>query len=205
MGDPDRGKKLDPFTLFLTVACLALVVLVLLLARQNVRLKKELGSFTAGGAEEVHLEGEVFPALTLFDAGGTDQVVDFGGGEAGKQTLLLIFSSQCPACVQTIPLWEEVFAGLGNRPEDEPGPVQVLAIQTDMPDPQEPEGEAGGMLTAAMPFQVFGFRDPATSKELARVPYIPAALLLDSGGTVVRTWIGVPDDTAQDELRRLIE
>lgn len=190
--------------MFMMVACLVLVILVLMLARQNVQLKKELGSFTAGGADQVHMEGQVFPVLTVFDQAGNDHTIDFGQGAAGRQTLLLVYSSQCPACVQTIPLWEDVFLGLRTRPENESGPVEVLAIQTDLPDPAKPDADLGAMLTLALPFPVFGIRDPATMEELSRIPYIPAALLLDSDGKVVRTWIGVPSEEVQSELKQLI-
>jgi len=204
VSEPEKGKKLDFFSMFMMVACLVLVILVLMLARENVMLKKELGSFTAGGADQVHMEGQVFPALTVFDPAGSDRRIDFGQGEAGRQTLLLVYSSQCPACVQTIPIWEDVFFELRARPENDPGPVEVLAIQTDMPDPSKPDADLGAMLTMALPFPVFGIRDPATMEELSRIPYIPAALLIDSDGKVVRTWIGVPNEEVEGELKQLI-
>jgi len=52
-GAPGNGSgRWDPFTIFLSVACLALAVLVLLLAQQNRRLKADLTNRFAGGLTE---------------------------------------------------------------------------------------------------------------------------------------------------------
>jgi hypothetical protein len=58
-------------------------------------------------------------------------------------------------------------------------------------------------MAKSMPFPVLGAGDEATLGEFRRVPMIPAALVLDSGGTVVKSWIGRPTDAALEAMRSL--
>ena len=113
----------------------------------------------------------------------------FGGGE--RRTLLLIFSVHCPACNQTMPMWEE----LVREVRDTTG-LRILGVQTDRPG----EGEESELVTAALPFDVYGL-DREGSPAMSRIPYIPATIVVDTAGVVERIWFGIPSTEDLDELR----
>ena len=175
MSEPKTGPGRDLFKGFLVVACIALAVLVVLLARQNMGLKhdiEELGNQLAecGSGVDRLQDGETLGALSLSPQDGGSRELVFGDGE--ERTLLLIFSVHCPACNQTMPMWEE----LVREVRDTPG-LRILGVQTDRPD----EGEESELLTAALPFDVYGL-DREGSPGMSRIPYIPATIVVDTAG-----------------------
>jgi hypothetical protein len=171
---------------FLTVACLALAVLVVLLAWQNHQLKKVISETIARQSPPEGLkEGDTFPSLTLLDESGAPVSLEFGTG-AGE-SLVLVYSSHCPACRETLPIWSGLLA-------DPPAGLRVTAIRTIGAASDEP----------ALPFPVLTPRDGGA--QLSRgIPYIPATLILGADGTVERIWYGLPDQDAQRALREKIE
>ena len=106
-----------------------------------------------------------------------------GGGEAshaGGRTLLLVFSPDCPACEQTFPFWEYLVEGA-------PPTLRVVGLCVgDDPPP-------------SLSFPVYTL--PGAAPEcLQRVPLVPASLLVDGEGRVVRAWYGVLETGDEDVL-----
>lgn len=188
----DRGKR-DPFTVFLVVACIALSVLVFLLARENRRLKADLSQAAAGQMPADSLKpGDAVEPLALVADGGKPSRLDFSA--EGPRTLLLVFSTHCPACEKTLPIWNDLLAS--GLPRD----LRAVGVRTD----REKAGAATGtVLTAGLHFPVFAPQDPSPPL-LGKIPYIPAAVLLDSRGLVVKVWVGIPGDAQIKELRELV-
>lgn len=181
-------KKTDPFTLFLSIACVALAALVLLLAKQNRDLKGALAQ--AGSHPEEIKAGETLPPLTTVTDGGETRPLE----TPATTNVVLVFSSTCPACEQTLPIWKAMIeAGLG------PG-VQVTGVQTDR---FKQPGDPPKALATPLPFPVVGItRVPGEAME--KIPYIPAAIVTDAQRVVRYAWFGVPDEARKAELAKVL-
>ena len=195
MSTETKPSRWDPFTTFLVVACLALAVLVLLLARENRSLKTLIAS---GGHASVADDpnalktGDTLTPFEIIDGSGAKTRLEFGRGE--DRTLLLVFSVSCPACEKNMPIWTALLA---TAP---PPSVRVVAIQTDKVGPA---GEKSPKLEQAFPFPVYAVGHPQPAP-LAKVPYIPATVVLDSKGVVIKAWFGVLSADQQHDLRKEI-
>ena len=191
----ESSQRSGSFSIFLMAACAVLSVLVILLAVQNLRLKKELSEQIAGPAKDALQKGETLALLTLVGEDGESGPLEFGQGE--QRTLLLIFSVHCPACEQTFPIWEELVAELHETPG-----LRIVGIQTDLAG--EDESHPSGTLPPAFPFGIFGV-DYEASEAMARIPFIPATIVLDTAGVVEEVWFGVPEDDRIDEIHEALE
>ena len=101
------GEKV--FTAFLVLACLALSVLVVLLARENRKLEAELVAVSREAPAEAWKPGDRLAPLTLVDGEGAAETLAFDRGEG--RTLLLLLSPGCPACEAILPFWEFLVEG----------------------------------------------------------------------------------------------
>jgi hypothetical protein len=188
------GRRFDPFLMFLALACLVLAVVASLLARENRSLKFRL----AQGIRPPSLEasalkvGDIVRPFPVVDGTGHESTIGFGEGEA--KTILLVFSSTCPACKATIPKWKEVF-GSGASSS-----VRILSVQTDHPDPA---GGAEASVMPSLPFPVYRQQHP-DGELMKKVPFIPATVILDPKGVVTQAWFGVPTPEQEEELRRTV-
>ncbi len=186
---PVRRRR-DWFTIFLLVACAALAVLVVLLARENRRLKAALSAPALGqAAPEMLKAGECVTPFDVLGEAGRAVRVEFGPGQ--PRTLLLVFSSQCPACARTIPVWNEITAAV------ESASVRVVGVQLDQ---GQATGAAGAPNATAARFPVFGVGS-ARPGPLAKIPYVPVAALLAGDGVVEHVWVGAPESAQVEELR----
>jgi peroxiredoxin len=188
----ETDRKLDSYTVFLLVACVALAAIVVALALQNRSLKQQLSHAysNSGSAPPQFKAGDVVESFTVVSDAGESTTVAFGQGET--KTILLVFSSTCPACKDTVPTWRELLA---SPPA---GGVRVVGIQTDRLDANP---AAPVELAASFPFPVYGYKRPSHDP-LAKVPFIPAAIVVDAKGVVVNAWYGVPGDEAVEALKR---
>jgi peroxiredoxin len=186
----ENPRPNDRFTVFLGVACAALAVLTLLLAWQNRSLKAELATALGAPPPGALKIGDTVNAFDVVDAAGNRKHVAFGGQ---GETLLLVFSSTCGACRQTIPTWNRLLA------EHVPSTVQIVGIQTDF----QPKKSGSELPFPDLQFPVFGATEPA-GEPMSKFPAIPAAALIDATGSVKSVWIGVPTDAQVGELRRAI-
>ena len=190
MTSPGAASR-DRFALFLGVACTALAVLTLLLAWQNRSLKAELAAALGAPPPGALKSGDTLSPFDVMDATGNKTHVAFDG--RGK-TLLLVFSSTCGACRQTIPVWNRLLA------EGVPSAVRIVGIQTDFP---RTPGSGEPLAIPDLKFKVFGTAE--TSGALSsKFPAIPAAALVDDNGLVKSVWFGVPSDQQVSELRRAL-
>jgi thiol-disulfide isomerase/thioredoxin len=188
----DPRRRIDPFTAFLVGACVVLAALVVGLTMQNRSLKEQIGQLQSGLPADHLKSGDVVPPIPVVEDGGGTKTIAFGEGET--RTVLLVFSSHCPACKETLPIWEQM---LKSPPA--PG-VRVVGIQTDRLDPN-PNGPA--LVTAAFPFPVYGYKH-VSPDPLAKVSAIPAAIVLDAKGVVTDALFGVPDSDTEGKLRQAL-
>jgi hypothetical protein len=170
------------------VACAALAVLVLLLAMQNRKLKEQVsGLLQPQMPPESLQEGDPFEPLALLDDGGNRFLIAFEGRQEQTRTLLMFFSPDCPACRETIPVWSALLQ------ERTPG-VRVAGVRLGAEMEDAP----------FLPFTVYSPEDGG--KSLAgKIPFVPATVILDAGGTIERVWYGMLDEEAQAELGTILD
>lgn len=184
----------DRFNVFLGVACVALLILTLLLSWQNRSLKVQLAAAAsaAGALPPSALKvGDKLSAFDVVDPAGTKSQIAFDGS---GDTLLLVFSSTCGACRETLPTWNRLLA------EEVPSKIKVVGLQTDLA-----HGEGSAPPIPDLRFPVFGMADPAAAEPLSKFPAIPAAALIDNTGAVKAAWFGVPTGAQVSELRQILK
>ena len=185
-------RRIDPFTTFLVGACLVLAVLVVGLTMQNRSLKEQVGQLQSGIPADHLKSGDVVGPIPVVEDGGATKTIGFGEGET--KTILLVFSSHCPACKETLPIWEQL---LKSPPA---AGVRVVGIQTDRLDPNP---SAPALVTGAFPFPVYGYKH-GTPDPLQKVSAIPAAIVLDTKGVVTQAMFGVPDQDSEGKLKQAL-
>lgn len=182
----ERGRR-DLFTPFLVVACIALAALVFFLARQNRELKARVAGLETQAMPPGTLKtGDRVEPMTLLAESGVPTVVEFGSSK--PKTLLLVFSAHCPACEKTLPLWN-------------PFAVRVAATGTRVVGIQLDKGQSASAVVARFPVYAVTKPEPAA---LGKLPYVPAAVVLDGHGIVVKAWFGIPAEGQLEEIDRLL-
>ncbi len=185
------GNARDPYKIFLTTACCALAVLVVLLAWQNRGLKAELAARAEAPPPGSLARGDRLLPFDVVDASGAKSRVTF---EGHPSTVVLVFSSTCGACQKTLPVWNKLIAsGVG------PG-VRIVGLQTDFP---RGAGAAAPLPVPDLAFPVYGTAAPQ-GEPTSKFPFIPGAAVVDATGTVRAVWFGVPSDAAAEELRKAL-
>jgi hypothetical protein len=181
-----NAPRRDSLTNVLLVGCVALAVCVIALAWQNLSLKKRLSAPMHGEERETLAQGEVVAPFDVVTTAGEKVRVAFDEGQ--ERTILLVFSSTCPACKQNMPLWNEILGG------EHSASVRVLGVQTDLAPGGTPH--VGGP-----PCPIYALGEHG-APPFDRLPYVPATVVLDHEGRVETAWFGVLDETQQSELRR---
>lgn len=186
---PPAGRRADWFTVFLMIACAALAVLVVVLARENRSLKRELAHLPAlhpptPRADELKI-GDSIGAVTLIDASGARTELTFDA--PSRRTLVLVYSQGCHICDEMKPIWAR------HVPARPPAGLRVLAVCTDRPQDFDPAKAEG------IPCDRFALANaPATA--FVRLRMIPATLLLDDHGVVQGLWWGYDPQSSEPEL-----
>ena len=179
------GIRWDLVSIVLAVACIVLIVFVFLLARQNRACKAQISALAMDGVRNdlsALAAGDVIEPFDAVAVSGETTRIAFGTGE--PRTLLLVFSSDCPACERTTPAWNRVL-GRGD-----PSSLRILGIRADTPLPEVSE-----VTEETKDFLVYTMSAPLES-----IPYVPATVLLDAHGTVMNVWYGALDATQEAEL-----
>jgi len=156
--------------------------------RENRRLRDDLVAMAAAKARAAGIEpGQALAPFTLHDAAGADVRVDFTGEFPG--TVLLMHASGCDACANSSAHWRSAIEQAA-RPD-----VRVVCIQTDAED-GTPLSLEGLPASLAVPLPPVGW--------LGAIPAVPATLVLDENGVLVRVWYGELDAGIAQELSRTI-
>ena len=178
--DDRPQRRARPFTLLFAAGCILLSVLVVLLARQNLSLKERLAAHDAPAAVDTLQPGDRLGSLVLIEEDGGTGPVAFAPAE--ERTLLLFFSSSCPACLETLPQWERLLFGVST------GPPRIVGVQVDVDS-----------APADVSFPLYRV-DREGSAALRQIPFVPATVLLDPAGVVESIWFGVLDNEAERRL-----
>lgn len=108
-------------------ALAAASILVVVLARQNAQWQQEVRRLRI--ENRIPHAGYVVPAFRSLTLAGDSVTV--GNVAPGERQLLLIFNTECPYCLKTLPYWEEIV----HRARQEPNSsLSVYGISLDFPD-----------------------------------------------------------------------
>jgi peroxiredoxin len=172
----------------------ALIVVNLLLVRQNYSLRTQLTARAnaVSPAAQSLKEGEVVPSLVGSDLNGHPFEQRFQNSE--KQHLLLYFSPSCAYCIKQAPLWRDVLNKIdSNR-------VEAIGIVSDREDRQTVfrHVEELGYFKTRNPLPVlFVSNELLASYKLMATP---TTLLISDSGNLARVWVGKWDEAKTNEV-----
>ena len=182
-----------------TVLILGLIVVNLLLAKQNLAMRQQLRAQAdaVSPARQSLKEGEVVASIGGVGLDGRPYELNYGKDE--RKHLLLYFSPSCTYCVQQAPLWRDILNKVdGNR-------VEVLGLVSDKQDKQAvyTHAEELGYFKTKAPLPVIF----ATNETLVRYRLVatPTTLLIGKNGTVEHVWVGKWDETKTAEVAEALK
>ena len=184
-GYPARMRR---WTILSAALIAALCVTLVLLVRENRRLREQVTAMAGSRARAGGLaEGQVLGPVRLRGAAGSEIEVRFEGESSG--TVLLFFATGCGACEATAPRWRAAISRAA-RPD-----VRVVCVQTDA-------GAGVAFALEGLPASVAVPLPPVGW--LAALPAVPATLIVDEHGRVVRAWYGELSEREAEELAEAI-
>ena len=170
---------------FLHASLLGLAVVVLLLVDENRRLER---AAQASRGEAVQA-GDLLPALTVHDLEGNATELTFEGGD--RESLLLVFTTSCPACKENLPHWRQLW----DRHADRYRIVGVAIDDLDSTRTYVAEHE--------MPFPVYVPESPREVPRRYGITGVPQTLHLGTDGRVKQSRLGVMNEDFAERLARL--
>src|SRR5262245_18919841 len=177
------------WTLVFAALTAALTIALAVVVRENRRLRENIVALAQAKARAAGFEeGKALAPFTLRDAAGKDVRLDFEGDAIG--TVLLFHASACEACQNSRAFWRSALEEAA-RPD-----VRVLCVQTDVVEGSAPISIEGLPASLAVPLPPVGW--------LAALPVVPATLVTDEDGTLVRAWYGELDAGSAKELAGVI-
>ncbi len=190
-------SKLQVTTATWRLALGLIVVLLgvnLLLARQNLNLRRQLAQFALSGdvATNSLKSGEIVPHFTGADLKGQPYQIEYKNG--GRRHLFLYFSPRCSYCDQQAPQWRALLDKIdSNR-------FAVLGVVSDKEDKQATaaQSQALGYFSAKTPLPI-AFANEAMLKNY-KLAATPTTLLVDDEGKVEGAWIGLWSEATASEV-----
>lgn len=172
---------------------LALVVVNVLLIRQNLALRSQLsGAGRRAETPNVLKAGAAVNPLVGTDLNGQPFEVRYQ--KDGRRHLLFYFSPNCPYCVQQASQWREVL----NKVDD--GRISVVGVVSDREDKQAvlAHAEGAGYLKTKTPLSIAFFDDDSLARY--KLTATPTTLLINDDGKVEHAWVGKWDEEKANEV-----
>ncbi|MEM7356052.1 MAG: redoxin domain-containing protein, partial [Acidobacteriota bacterium] len=170
----------NTYQIFLHLTLAGLAALVLSLVAEN-RSLRQPASPTPPASPGV---GETLPSVAAIDLKGQPIELTFSSTE--RDTLLLVFTTRCPACLANLPQWLALRDRLAAH-------YDVIGLSLD---------DLAATRTYArdhqLPFDIFVARDPQAVRSAYRLPGVPETIHAGLDGRVRGAWLGVlPADFAE--------
>lgn len=186
----DAPRSRPFFTMFLVMVCVALAAEVSLLVRSNRNLRRQLAESSAalqGNTLNIH-PGKPFDLPPLVNEAGDEFRVEFGSDQ--PRTLVLVYSSSCRACVETIPIWNAMLPAAGSEA------IRVVPILL---------GSEESLPVTASPIATSSYRvADGEDAFMRRVLKVPTTILLDRNGVVDQAWMGFLTKEKESDLLEAI-
>ena len=167
----------------LPVIVIAIAFQAALTTMHNRKLKKEIESKWVKPQQSVQFAppetlktGEKDAPFTATDLNGTEHTVAQAGS---KKTLLLAFTTTCPACKANCPNWVELYKKLDKQQWD------VLGVSLD--DPEKTKAYAA---EKGFEFPILAMKEKKDILKLLKIQRIPTTLAIDENQKVHKVWVG---------------
>jgi peroxiredoxin len=180
-------KKIDYYSVFLHLMVVGLMIIVVILTLQNRELKK------GGGKSDPDLLkfGDTVPAFSVISLDGIEQDINYTN--RSKKTLLLIFNTTCPACLENSPNWMDIWK--------EHDSLKVNVIPVSLHKLERTIEYADKM---ALSYPVYVPKDSTLLKHY-KLNAIPLTLMIGTDGNVEKNWAGILTPAQVDELKAKTE
>ncbi|MBI3365082.1 MAG: TlpA family protein disulfide reductase [Ignavibacteriae bacterium] len=183
-------------TNWMQLASFALIVLltteIVLLIIQNRELKATIKSYAAGPREPLKAGDKVESVKVQTLDGST---TDLQYTDPGQKYLLLVFSTTCPHCAKTLPLWNS----LVEEAKDKPG-LNVMGISSESLEILKPY-----VADKKPGFYVVSVADDTSFSRRYKIPGVPETILVKGDGTVIKAWVGELQPGQVEEIQNLLK
>jgi peroxiredoxin len=167
----------------LPVIIVALAFQATLTTIHNRKLKKEIESKWVRPQQSIQLAppetlktGDKVESFTALDLAGVEHTVAQTGS---KKTLLLAFTTTCPACKANAPNWVDLYKKIDKQQWN------VLGLTLD-----DPEKTKAYVVEKGFEFPVLAMKEKKDILKLLKVQRIPTTLAIDENQKVVKVWVG---------------
>ena len=179
------ARKFDAYFISLHIALVALCVVTVLLAIDNRRLKQPAsGGFDAGGP----VVGQSVQPVPWETLDGGQQTLELAGGE--RDSLLLVFTTECPACRENQTAWRGLHQEVGND-------VEVVGISLSALDDTRTYRD-----THQLSFPVGVPTDPGSFASQLAITGVPMTIRVGADGRVQGSWSGILSKQQISEVTR---
>lgn len=169
-------RRIGWYSVFLHLALVALSIQVVVLSNRGT-LPEPI--------ERVAI-GDVVEPFAARDLAGGQRTLDPKGGD--RDTLLLVFTTSCPACQENIPSWVELWERYQRD-------YEIVGVSVD-----EPEATVDYVARNLLPFPVVVPDDSEGFPRRYGIPGVPHTLWLSPEGRVREVWGGILGPDQLDEL-----
>lgn len=127
---------------------------------------------------EAVAEGDTLEPMAVRALDGSERTLQPSGG---RDTLLLVFTTTCPACRENAPTWAELAARVGDD-------YEIVGLSLDDPEATRAyAAEQGFRFPIVVPRKVEGFA------RRHGIPAVPHTLWIGDDGAVRASWVGQLD------------
>ncbi len=163
----------------------ALAVATFLLAREN---RQFHAAFSGEPPEPLLVAGARFSGYQFSDLDGEPQRLEFSDA-SGRDHVLFFFTTTCPVCAETQPVWKALYESLN-------GEAEILAVSFDPPEVTRAYKDR-----MELPFPVLVVPNPNAFAEQFRLTAVPFTVQIASDGEVRNSWLGPLSD---EDVRNIV-
>ncbi|MEM1180324.1 MAG: thioredoxin family protein [Acidobacteriota bacterium] len=178
-----KAVRWYPFLLYATL--LTCCALVLLLAQENRQLEKRLyqASLAAAGGPEISAQ---LSDIAVTELDGVDSTLVLGNAE--QESVMLVFTTSCPACQQNVEPWLDLHRRFGEH-------YEFTAVSLDPLVATHIYAEAN-----ELPYRVVIPKDRSAFQESLNIKKVPQTLVVDAAGRVKIVQPGVLSEEFREQL-----
>ena len=176
MQEQKPPRRIRWYSVFLHLALVALSAQVVVLTHRN----------TPPEPIARIAEGDMVEPIAIHELAGGERTLELAGND--RDTLLLVFTTSCPACQENIPSWVELWNRYHTR-------YDIVGISVD-----EPEATIDYVARNVLPYPVVVPDDAEGFPRRYGIPGVPHTLWLSPEGQVREVWGGILDPERFDAL-----
>ena len=176
-------NKVDLYFIALHVGLVALCAVVVLLTLENRRMRELLAPQPGGPVAGQNVDAFLWQSLE-----GEESTLEFASAE--QESLLLVFTTDCPACQKNQDAWRELHQAVGQD-------VNVVGISLSDLDATRNYSQAHGLT-----FPVGVPAEPQDFIQKLAISGVPTTIRVGADGRVVESWSGALSERLLSELSK---